>query len=844
MFHKLGQFVSRFGVILFTLWIVALGALIAVSPSWDSVVMDGEFRYLPDDVASRQGEKLFKKAFSRDLLSSTIVLVIRRLSNEEGLNDQDRQFIEKVLKKRLVEIIENEGGFAKEGENSQSVVSRIRTPNDKYVGNLLISEDKKAALVVLELITEFNEHRNRGIIQKIQDLVSKKGALFQEGLIPPGLDIALSGTATVGRDMHMAEQESADATHLWTFLLVIILLVAIYRSPILAFIPLLTVIISVKISLCLLSLLSLSGHVELFKGIEVYVTVVLYGAGIDYCVFLMARYKEELDSGATINEAIANSVGKVGPALAASAGTTMCGIGMMVFAEFGKFQQAGIAMTFSLVFVLLAALTFAPALLRLAGKWAFWPYMKSERIKQESGWISPTRFIARMTQKDGFFSIWDKLSELLLAKPLAIWLLCIAIMTPFAIFGVMNFNFLSYGLLKELPQNQPSVVGAEAVQKHFPAGTTGPVSILLKNDQIDFTEKPFELGAFDEDEEGSDEETEEENFEEEDDIEFEDPKSFLEKFTDALYSRIDELGISDIRSLNHPLGRSPSIVKKLEKEKTGIVSIRVRKKREREAYISDTGGMEKHVARIDVIFKEDPFSRNSIERFDLLKIAVLECVPKEIAENTEVFYIGATPSIRDLKQITRQDQTRINILVIISVYLVLVLLLRKARICSYLILSVYFSYLVTLGFTFTVFWLLDPAGFTGLDWKVPMFLFTILIAVGEDYNIYLITRIEEEQRIHGKVKGITVALSKTGKIISSCGLIMAGTFSSLMAGSLSGMNQLGFALAFGVLLDTFVVRPILVPAYLILLNRGKFGIFGTLLGAELEQAETEESSPA
>ena len=208
-------------------------------------------------------------------------------------------------------------------------------------------------------------------------------------------------------------------------------------------------------------------------------------------------------------------------------------------------------------------------------------------------------------------------------------------------------------------------------------------------------------------------------------------------------------------------------------------------------------------------------------------------LPEQLAEGegTDLFYIGPTPSIRDLKTVTSGDRIRINILVLVGVFLVLVLLLRRVAICAYLILSVFFSYLVTLGFTFVVFWSLDPAGFSGLDWKVPMFLFTILIAVGEDYNIYLITRIREEQVRHGPIKGVTVALLKTGSIISSCGLIMAGTFSSLMAGSLLGMIQLGFALSAGVLLDTFVIRPILVPAYLILLNSGRFGSLGRLLGA-------------
>jgi RND superfamily putative drug exporter len=283
--------------------------------------------------------------------------------------------------------------------------------------------------------------------------------------------------------------------------------------------------------------------------------------------------------------------------------------------------------------------------------------------------------------------------------------------------------------------------------------------------------------------------------------------------------------------------------------------------------VSDLAG---HVARVDVVFEADPFDRKSIQEYTAVEgvigtavkgmaatreteikaavekddSATAESLGQALASlrNLRFNFVGPTASIRDLKTVTDHDQIVIDLLVLSAVFLILVALLRKVAISLYLIVSVFFSYFVTLGVTFSFYYLKEGENFGGLDWKVPMFLFTILMAIGEDYNIFLMTRIEEEQERHGSIEGIRIAMLRTGTIISSCGIIMAGTFSSLLFGTLVGMQQLGFALAFGVLLDTFVVRPLLVPAYLILLYRGKFGFLTRFLGhsGEDEKKKTFE----
>jgi RND superfamily putative drug exporter len=797
MFHYLGQFVRRAWFLILGGWVLLFVGTRLAAPPWNEVAQDREFAFLPENCPSRRAEKVFEKAFPNDHLASNIALVIYRTDGRPSDLDRERQFISDVVEPGLRTIADEEGGLASEAPPSEeplfpgdeapaappkprSIIARIRTPNAPGAGTLLVSPDGQAMLVLVELTTEFLSTENWPITEKVQGLIQD---IRQHGQMPPGVDIALTGSAVIGRDHTLARLQSAHATELLTVVLVIALLLLLYRAPLLAIIPLATVYLAIQVSVNTLALMAGAGWITLFQGIQIYITILAYGAGVDYCLFLIARFEEELDYGAEPAEAVANAIGGVGAALAASAATVICGIGMMMFAQFGKFREAGFAIPLGLILVLCATLTFSPSLLRLAGRWAFWP----RRIGTATSAATARLFGFRT---DLLHEIWEQVGRGLIRRPGAVWLGTAAVMAPFAILAGVLYGHLSYDLIGDLPESATSVAGTRVLREQFPAGITGPVTILLVNPDMNF---------------GS-------------------PKgrAVVQQLTDGLRERKQELGLGDVRSLTAPLGITEAAahpyigVEVSDEARNGAMD-----RMAREFYLTDLGQRGNIGTRLEIILEQAPFSQQSVRSLGLIEQTIRTLIPEGVKESTQIYSLGIPASVRDLSAVMAQDRLRIEVLVLASVFVILVVLLHQFVIALYLLLSVLFSYYCTLGVAFVVFWMLDPTGFLGIDWKVAIFLFTILIAVGEDYNILLMTRVDEESQRHGSIRGVTEALSRTGPVISSCGIIMAGTFASLLGGSLTELKQLGFALAFGVLLDTFVVRPVLVPSFLILLRTGR-----------------------
>lgn len=690
------------------------------------------------------------------------------------------------------------------GKNIQDVWS-WRHP---VVGHKLGSNEAHARLIHLQLGSDFTAVDNIATLSGLEQLVRELRQQYGK-LIHPHLRTEWSGSAAVGADMLRAAASGVRMTEVVTILLVLLILAVVYRAPILIAIPLTSIGLSLVVATSVIALLardpssSTGFGLSVFTTTRIFVVVLLFGAGTDFCLFFLARSREILqtrDTGTRQHwqRVVASGWRSVHDALVASALTTVVGLALMWFSNFQKFQFSGPIIAISLLVTLCVCLTFTPALLSGVGPVAFWPYRANQKKRTRGGELSAL-------EDTRSARYWARLAGWVVDRPgLALGVTLLALAVP-AGYGMLRLGNVTYDLTEELSSSAPSRRGAELIGQYFPTQDGSPLMVLLVRDE------PFES------------------------------EERLREACDELSATLYVEGVDSVRSLTDPLGDYPP-GKRMGLFDKDAWRRRLLNRIARERYVSTADGLRRRVARFDVVLSDNPFSLEASATLRRIQ-HVLEpelSSPQAAWFGSRLTTTGTTVGITDLRHITQADQRRIQVLVTIGVWLVLVVLLRHWILASYLIFTVLLSYFATLGITYATFAGLYAPDYSGLDWKVPLFLFVILVAVGQDYNVYLVTRIFEEQRGLGKSPGMRQAavgraLQMTGGIITSCGFVMAGTFIAMTSPAillalssvlpvgwvdpetpvLRGMTELGFALALGVLLDTLVVRTILVPAFMV-----------------------------
>ncbi|HZY83559.1 MAG TPA: MMPL family transporter [Gemmataceae bacterium] len=762
MFKFLGRFAAAHPWLICAAWLLAGAGVALLAPPWDDRAQDDDVRFLPARCASVRGYHLLEQAFPQDVYASRALFAVERRPG--ALTEADLALVDEAVAdlQRLRE------------EAPELGITRVCSHRDPFVGGRLLSADRQCTLVQVSLATPYMAQQTRAAVDRADECFRRR----LEGAAA-GLTARATGAAGLGRDLVRAGGDSLEGTTLATVALVVVILLLVHRAPLLALVPLATIAGSVWVALKLLAACTLLPGFHLVNISRIFAVVMLYGAGTDYCLFLISRYREELVRGRERGDAVARSVGAVGGALAASAGTVVCGLGLMGLAEFAKVRCGGPAIAISLTVALLASLTLAPALLQILGRAAFWPCAMP---RPETG--------ERRRQP-----LWDAISRGVTARPALVWAAAVLLLLPLALLGLGVRP--SYKATGELSPSCPSVEGLAVIQRHFTPGEVGPITVLLES-AADWESKQGQA---------------------------------VIGHLSRGFAKLEN--VAEVRSLTQPLGeplaapRAPPEprVQNLRGDLFKAVWRNVAQgladgaqRGAREFYLTKLpatadGAPARHVTRLDVVLKTDPFDPRSLPTLALVQTWLREELPRSTGPLGEVRAecYGVTVNARDLAEVTESDRLRINVLVLGAIFLILLALVRRPVLAAYLLATVLFSYFATLGATTLAAYLWHGRPLGEVDWRVPFFLFTILVAVGEDYNILLVTRALQERKRHGAEGGTRRALARTGGTITSCGLIMAGTFATLMLSGLNTLVQIGFALAFGVLLDTFVVRPFLVP---------------------------------
>lgn len=568
-------------------------------------------------------------------------------------------------------------------------------PLDAQIGPAVASfaEDGKTATIYVAYEATGEDERLTSAAERLNSLAAN---------VPGGLEAYLTGGIGFAADANDAFESLNGTLLIGTALVVIILLLLIYRSPILWIFPLIAVIFAELMTRAVGTIIAESGTVVNGQSAGI-MTVIVFGVGTDYALLLVARYREELRRYEDTHEAMHAALHASVPAIVASAATVASALFVLLLADNNGTQSLGPIAAIGVLFAMLSMLTLLPALMLWAGRRAFWPFVPALNSEEETG-------------SRGF---WAKLGERVRARPRRTWIAVLVFL------GFLSLGWMEYseGLTQSnsYTSKVDSVRGEELLNKSLPPGATGPTVVIVKGD-------------------------------------------------DQAVAAAKEVLADDKQ------------VASVDKE-----------------VLTSNG-----TSRISAILETEPYADESRAAVPRLRAGMAEI------EGATILVGGPSAIDYDTRKTAKRDNNLIIPVALVLVLLILIALLRAVTLPLVLMATVVASYFASLGASLWVF--ANVFGFPGVDPGLPLYVFIFLVALGVDYNIFLMARAREETIEVGSDMGMMRALVATGGVITSAGLVLAGTFSILATLPLIFLVEIGFAVAFGVLIDALIVRSVLVPA--------------------------------
>lgn len=693
MFTKLGRFVVRNPWKVIAAWVIAAIAVVAFAPTLADVTNKDQASFLPDSYESVQAQKLGADAFGQTN-DATASIVIKRT---------DGGVLTAADQAKVTELA------------SKITDAKIERVTGAVTGPQAVSPNKQVQLVSVGLKGLPDEQPVLDAVQHVRDLTGP-------AMADSGLQYGVTGDAALFLDNQDAFNNAFIVVGIATLVLIVGLLLFIYRSPVAALLPILTVGLVSAIAPGLIALAAKAFDLQVTQDLQTILTVVLYGVGTDYILFLLFRFRERLRAGEQPKEALVHATARVSEVIVSAAGAIVVAFSALLLAVFGGFKSLGPGLAIAVAVMAFAAITLIPAVVSLLGAKVFWPSKSWQKTPKGATFKRLGRFTAR--------------------RPGVVALVSGGVMVLLAL-GTLGMK-VDYDAFSQLPKDTESGRAVKDLQAGFPAGALNPTTVYVKS--TDGTPlDPAEL------------------------------KSYAEKL-----AKVDGVG----SVLPAPDGSTALL------------------------------NPDKSVAQINVVLADAPYTKSAL---DLVDGPLRDAAHADAPDGTTTLLGGVSASYTDIRDANSRDLRVIFPVAGGLIAIILALLLRSLLAPLVLMLAVVLSFFSTTGATVLVFQ--GAAGHAGVTFSLPIMLYLFVVAIGTDYNILMIARLREEaERGTDPREAADLAIEHGGPSVAAAGLILAGTFSSLMLAGMALLTEMGFSVAAGIVISAFLMSIFLVPSVTALLG--------------------------